>query len=526
MPRIDIELTSASPDGLWTWRAAGARQPRGVLDGSILPDGAAVGQQLRVEADYEVEGITVQSVVPSKEKAARTDLLELIPERSFDPVIQQRARPERDDRREPGERSGRRDRRRRPDGEPGRPRERPDRDPGRRREGRGRDEPGGDGARRERSDNDERRHRPHFTPPPELPQRPKPKRLRPGKRHRTEVLAALPDEQRPIAELALQGMAAVRQRLKEDNARLRAEGKPEMPTASVLKLAEDLLPRVRVAEWFDRAEAAQRQLDHLDLRDLRSVVAGADDPAVVRDESTRDLAASLKEALVTKQESEQQQWLADIDVALTVGRVVRALRLSSQPPKAGVPFPAPLAERLVTAATASLQPGDGPDRWAAVLEATAFSPVRTQVAPAGAPDPVPDELRATVTRLAPLLPQVAALFGIEAPAKGPAPRPLRPAPRRRGDAAPAARTGGGQRRTDRRDAPPRAAPDATASADVPPEPAAPVEAEPVVATEPTEPVEAEPVVATEPPESEPVVATESPEPAAPSEPADQDHDDG
>ena len=51
-----------------------------------------------------------------------------------------------------------------------------------------------------------------------------------------------------------------------------------MPEATVLKMAEDLLPQLRVAEWLDRAEAAKRQLDHLDLRDLRSVVAAGDDP--------------------------------------------------------------------------------------------------------------------------------------------------------------------------------------------------------------------------------------------------------
>ena len=39
-----------------------------------------------------------------------------------------------------------------------------------------------------------------------MPQRPKPKRLRPGKTHRSAVLADLPAEQRPIAELALQGL--------------------------------------------------------------------------------------------------------------------------------------------------------------------------------------------------------------------------------------------------------------------------------------------------------------------------------
>ena len=55
-----------------------------------------------------------------------------------------------------------------------------------------------------------RRDRPHFEAPPEVPQRPKPKRLRPGKARRNAVLAEIPEEQRPIAELASQGMAAVR----------------------------------------------------------------------------------------------------------------------------------------------------------------------------------------------------------------------------------------------------------------------------------------------------------------------------
>ena len=49
--RIEIELTSVRPDGTWTWRAAGAQKPKGVLDGALLPAGAAVGQVLKAEAD-------------------------------------------------------------------------------------------------------------------------------------------------------------------------------------------------------------------------------------------------------------------------------------------------------------------------------------------------------------------------------------------------------------------------------------------------------------------------------------------
>ena len=91
--RIDIELTSVSDDGSWTWRAAGAREPKGVLDGAILPGGAAVGDQLRAESEKDVEGIRILSIVPPKQKAGRSDLLELLPSGDFEPVIQQRATP-------------------------------------------------------------------------------------------------------------------------------------------------------------------------------------------------------------------------------------------------------------------------------------------------------------------------------------------------------------------------------------------------------------------------------------------------
>jgi hypothetical protein len=239
-------------------------------------------------------------------------------------------------------------------------------------------------------------------------------------------LAELPEEQRAIAELALQGMGAVRQRVREENEKAVADGRPPMPEASVMKIAEELLPKLRLAEWHDRAEAAQRQMEHLDLRDLRSVIAAAGDPTVARDEGSTALVAELKESLVHKQEQELVLWFGDVDAALAVGRVIRALRLSSQPPKAGVPFPIDIAKRLVESVNASLAPMDSPERWAAMLEAAAFSPVRSLVKPLRKPDVVNDELLATVKRLAPALPQIAALFEIEVDPKAPMPKPLRP----------------------------------------------------------------------------------------------------
>ena len=222
--RIDIELTSSLDDGTWTWRAAGAKQPKGVLDGSILPAGAKVGDVLKVEVEQEIDGITVLNVVHGREKQDPKGLLELLPiEREFQPVVETRARRERGDRPIAATAAtaaiGPVATARRAATAPaatGRaatvrlaatPRVATA-------EAGAAIAPGasgrGAGARR---DGGRERRGPSFTPPPEVPQRPKPKRLRPGKTHRTAVLADLPAEQRPIAELALQGIGAVRTRL-------------------------------------------------------------------------------------------------------------------------------------------------------------------------------------------------------------------------------------------------------------------------------------------------------------------------
>ncbi|MEP7203537.1 MAG: hypothetical protein ABI894_13055 [Ilumatobacteraceae bacterium] len=437
--RIEIELTSARPDGTWTWRAAGARVPKGVLDGSLLPDGSKIGSVLKADAEVELDGITILSVTTTKEKAEKSGLLDMIAsDKPFEEVTQQLARRDRNDRGDRGDRPPRRDgptgeRRPRRDagdrpprreGAPGRP----DRAAGDRAAGArpGGDRPGGS-TRPDRGTRPERRTRPNFIAPPELPQRPKPKRLKPGRAHRNAVLESLPEEQRPVAERALQGgIPAVRQAVNEQNARLRSEGKPEVPAAGLLSMAEGLLPMLRVAEWLDRADAAKTDIEDLDLRDLRSVVAAGEDPMVARDDSTRAVATELKAALVTKQESELALWFEDIDAAIGVGRVIRALKLSSQPPKAGVRFPTELAGKLATATTANLTADALSDRWVAVLEAAAFSPIRTQIQATVKPTQVSDELLATVKRVGPLLPQVAALFDVEVSQGASAPKPLRP----------------------------------------------------------------------------------------------------
>jgi hypothetical protein len=399
--RIDIELTSNRGDGTWTWRAAGAKTPKGTLNGSILDAGAKTGDTIKVEAEFDLDGVEILSLVKTKEKAVRGNLLQIIgSEKEFQPVTQKLAdkskdrKPKRD-----GDRKPRRDGDKRP------PRE---------------------GAEGEKS-GDRRPRRPSFTAPPELPKRPAAKRLKPKRVHRAAVLDTLPVEQRGVAERALTGgIKAVRDAVKEQNEQLKKEGKPLVPADGLISMAQELLPKLRVAEWLDKAEAAKADIELLDLRDLRQVVVGADDPMVVRDETTRSLATELKAALKTRQEFEQTRWLEDIKSALAVSRVIRALKISSEPPKAGQPFPADLGAQLAAAASASLASETAPDRFSAVLEAIAFSPVRGQVKLAAAPSTTNEAMLSTVKRVAPLVPQIASVFGITVTPGANSPRPLRP----------------------------------------------------------------------------------------------------
>src|ERR1700738_1922591 len=112
--RIDIELTSARPDGSWTWRAAGALKPRGVLDGLLLYEGAKAGDVIRADAEFEVEGITIVGVLPPKEKKrSEPERLEVVgPPRDHIPGVTSSltSRPDqRRDRADGGPRAPRRD---------------------------------------------------------------------------------------------------------------------------------------------------------------------------------------------------------------------------------------------------------------------------------------------------------------------------------------------------------------------------------------------------------------------------------
>src|ERR1700689_5577536 len=113
---IDIELTSQSGDGTWTWRAAGARQPKGTVEAALVPSGGAVVAVLRADVENGHEGIEIISLTSAKparspEKVEGRIEVKGTPRRSPDVSVilapgSNRRRRDRDDDGERGDRRG------------------------------------------------------------------------------------------------------------------------------------------------------------------------------------------------------------------------------------------------------------------------------------------------------------------------------------------------------------------------------------------------------------------------------------
>jgi hypothetical protein len=466
--RIDIELTSTRADGTWTWRAAGAKEPKGVLEGSLLYDGAKAGDVVRAEAEFEIEGISIISVIPPKiDNRPEAQRIEIIGTPRGEPpgvttqllgrTARRREGPEgrgtregRPTRERPSRERNGRGGQEAPQGEGTRPRgDRSGQDGAPRERTRARDRTGAgagsgtgsDAATGEQSAPRRERAaprkeggagrsvrpgpgRPSSYQPGEAPDG-KSKRLNPGHVHRQAMLDSLAPEQRPIAEQVLRGgIPAVRTALHLEREKAAAEGRPTPNTDQLVAMAEELLPRLKAAEWRDRAEAAAKDADGISLRDLRSVVVGAD---VARDDETRALAATLREALERRAAGLHDQWTQEIVKHLDENRVVRALRLSARPPEPLARLDGELSARLSEAASEALSPDAAPDRWLALLEAAAASPVRRSIKPAGLPaDPAP-EVKQAAYQQSGRIPALAAMLGVSIPPP-PTPSVRRPRP--------------------------------------------------------------------------------------------------
>jgi hypothetical protein len=152
-------------------------------------------------------------------------------------------------------------------------------------------------------------------------------------------------------------------------------------------------------------------MEEVDIRDLRMVLVAAEDSA--RDDESRELAEQIRAGLNRRVEKAQGEWQDEIRSALKEERVVRALRLSSRPPKAGSPLPPDIAETLTTQANEALGGDVSQQRLGIVLEAIAFSPIRPYVALAQIPAEPGKELLGVITKISDRIPEIAKQFGVE-----------------------------------------------------------------------------------------------------------------
>lgn len=382
---MEIELTSQQDDGSWTWRAAGAKLPKGSLDGSLLSGDNSVGDVIRVETEQFVDGISVISVLSGREKKSAPELLEIMGSGKDEPLVTSSLKKKKNRTTAREDRGGRK-RRSSEKGDP------------KRREG------PTSKKKTPRSRKPENRNRTHSPTPTG-------KRLKQKHIHRDAIITSLPEEMQSFTrQLSQKGVSGMRSIIEKQNEIAISAGEPPIPPELLLKLAERLQPKLRTAEWRDKAEAALTGIEEIDLRDLRSVVVASDNAA--KDSETRDLAEKLKTGLATRIESEHTKWVTEIEAALKEDRVVRALRMSSHPPKAGAPLSKEILTSLTQGANNNLTEDTYEDRWITVLDAVSLSPVREKVIPQSLPKEPSQKLIEVVTELSMKIPSIAALFGI------------------------------------------------------------------------------------------------------------------
>jgi hypothetical protein len=433
--RIEIEITSLNGD-VATWRAAGAKLPKGVLSTSLVPGGPVVGGVYRADVEQFMEGIEILSILPPKTGSPldpRNERVELIPNAKQGPDVVVTYAPKgrgggrRDDGRD-GE--GRREGSKRPAGRPQSKERapgaspRPDRGP--RTDGPPRSErpAGGDGH--PRSERPTRGERPSRGGRHERPSGPVAPPM--TTTYRNALLATLSPEQLPVAEQLLRGgMPAVRTAVAEQNKNATAQGRPTIDPNTIDRIAEDLLAKTNLALWKDKAAGAIGAGRELRLRDLRAVVTAA--KTVSLDDEARTQLKELQASLTVRLEILRTQWNEKLEAAVSSKNVAEALRLVARPPDMSTRVSAEMAVKVVAITSEALTADLDIAKWQEIVNLTVDTSIRRNVKPVGIPND--DACKALAVKNAGAIPEFAKLLGMRVPPPPPPTRAPRRAPTRR-----------------------------------------------------------------------------------------------
>jgi hypothetical protein len=402
--RLDIEITSISGDSA-TWRAAGAKLPKGSVALSLLPGGTAVGTVYRAELEQYMEGAEVVSVTAPRAASPvdpRKERLEIVaPTGDKDGVITvtyagkgKGPRRDGDDRPRRDAKGPRGPRPERKEGERGPRAERPART--------------GDRPAR----GDARGRGPARPAEPVL-----------ATIHRNALLATLAAEQLPVAEQLMRGgISSVRAAVAEQNKNAAAQGRPTVDPVTIERIAEDLLGKVNVAVWKDRAVGAISMGRTLKLRDLRAVVTAA--KTIKLDEEGSAVLKELQASLTARIDHLRTQWTERLDKAVADSQVVTALELAARPPDMSTRVSSEVAAKIVAMTSAALSAEQNPTVWKQIVELAVETSIRRSIKPVGIP--ADEECRKVAIHNAGAIPEIAKLLGMKVPPPPPpAKRPVR-----------------------------------------------------------------------------------------------------
>ena len=419
--RIEIEITSLNGD-VATWRAAGAKLPKGTLDASLIPGGPVVGTVYRADIEQYMERIEVIGVLPAKTASPldpRNERLTLIAKESKDPDIIVTYAPKGRGPRRDGDRDGARGPKR--DGARG-PRRDGDGERKPRREGpageRGPRTEGGEGPKRDARG-------PRRTDRPAGPVAPPVATI-----HRNALLATLSPEQLPVAEQLLRGgLPSVRTAIAEQNKNAVAQGRPTIDATVIEKIAEDLLGKVNLAAWKDRAAGALTAGKELRLRDLRAVVTSA--KTVSLDDEARAQLKELQASLTQKLDHLRTQWAEKLNGAIAKSNIAEALRLVARPPDMSTRVSAETAAKVTAMVSEALTAELEAAAWIELVTLAVDTSIRRNIKPAGIP--ADETAKSVAVKNAGAIPALAKLLGMAVPPPPPPTRgPVRPRPAPRG----------------------------------------------------------------------------------------------
>jgi hypothetical protein len=443
--RIEIEITSLNGKQA-TWRAAGAKLPKGVLSTSLVPGGPLIGAVYRADIEQYMEGIEVLAILPPKTASPldpRNERVELIPTAKQGPDVIVTYAPKgrgarrdfdrdsdpRRDNKGPGARPGPKER-----SNGSRPERGPRTDRPARSDATSAGEGEGEGAKRgprpERSPRPERNAR-GGRPTTERGARPprsgRPPHGVPGAppmttTYRNALLATLSPEQLPVAEQLLRGgIPAVRAAVAEQNKNATAQGRPTVDAQTIDRIAEDLRAKTNLALWKDKAAGAIGAGRELRLRDLRAVVTSA--KTVSLDDEAKVQQKELQSSLGARLEILRTQWNERLETAVTTKNVPEALRLVARPPDMSTRVSAEMAARVIAITSEALTADQVPAKWQEIVTLAVDTSIRRNIKAQGIPN---DEVsKSLAIHNAGAIPELAKLLGMKVPPPPPPQRKVR-----------------------------------------------------------------------------------------------------